>query len=76
MARTLVSVRVFSPSSLLHENDKNANNVDNDLSISKISVHGGSSCVFYGVDGSVTSVGNGKTVDVGPPQTQTRGHCT
>ncbi|KAL2036705.1 hypothetical protein N7G274_010577 [Stereocaulon virgatum] len=30
---------------------------------------------FYGIDGSVTNVGPGQTVDVGPPQVQTRAYC-
>ncbi|MCJ1292288.1 hypothetical protein MMC34_003838 [Xylographa carneopallida] len=30
---------------------------------------------FYGVDGSVTQVAPGQTVDVGPPQVQTQAYC-
>ncbi|GES58903.1 hypothetical protein ATEIFO6365_0003018600 [Aspergillus terreus] len=46
------------------------------LSISKISSTGRATCTFHGVDGSVTTVNDGQTVDVGPPQTQTWGTCT
>ncbi|MCJ1383628.1 hypothetical protein MMC17_006742 [Xylographa soralifera] len=30
---------------------------------------------FYGIDGSVTNVAPGQTVDVGPPQVQTQAFC-
>ena len=30
---------------------------------------------FYGMDGSVTNVAPGQTVDVGPPQVQTQAYC-
>ncbi|KAI4154445.1 MAG: hypothetical protein L6R39_001386 [Caloplaca ligustica] len=49
--------------------------VYNPLSVSKISNPGGANCYFYGIDGSVTNVPSGQTVDVGPPQTQTYGYC-
>ncbi|KAK5701223.1 hypothetical protein LTS12_028403 [Elasticomyces elasticus] len=49
--------------------------INNQLSISKISVLGSATCTFHGVDGSVTHVSNGQTVDVGPPQTQISGSC-
>lgn len=48
---------------------------DNNLSVSKIYNTGGATCYFYGIDGSFTVVGNGATVDVGPPQTQVYGFC-
>ncbi|KAI4230698.1 MAG: hypothetical protein LQ349_006091 [Xanthoria aureola] len=47
----------------------------NNLSVSKIYNTGGATCYFYGIDGSFTVVGNGATVDVGPPQTQVYGFC-
>ncbi|KAJ5915207.1 hypothetical protein N7454_011102 [Penicillium verhagenii] len=51
-------------------------NIDNVLSISHIEVDDSSvSCVFGGVDNSVTSVTGPQTVDVGPPQTQVQGAC-
>ncbi|KAJ5938637.1 hypothetical protein N7466_001771 [Penicillium verhagenii] len=53
-----------------------AHNIDNVLSISHIEVDDSSvSCVFGGVDNSVTSVTGPQTVDVGPPQTQIQGAC-
>lgn len=48
---------------------------DNPLSISHIQVLGGTTCTFTGIDGSVTTVTGGSTVDVGPPQTQIEGTC-
>ncbi|KAE8308640.1 hypothetical protein BDV41DRAFT_487741 [Aspergillus transmontanensis] len=50
--------------------------ITNPLSISHIaSSTNGVSCVFDGVDNSVTVVSNAETVDVGPPQTQVSGSC-
>ncbi|OGM47800.1 hypothetical protein ABOM_003309 [Aspergillus bombycis] len=50
--------------------------ITNPLSISHIaSSTNGVSCVFNGVDNSVTVVSDAETVDVGPPQTQTSGAC-
>jgi len=54
---------------------KRANETDNVLSISKISVPAGVTCTFHGIDGSVTKVSNQAVVDVGPPQTQVSGAC-
>ncbi|GLI77490.1 hypothetical protein PoHVEF18_005780 [Penicillium ochrochloron] len=36
----------------------------------------GASCVFKGIDNSVTTVTGPATVDVGPPQTQVQGTCS
>lgn len=48
----------------------------NPLSISHIEIDtAGVSCIFNGVDNSVTSVTGPATVDVGPPQTQVKGTC-
>ncbi|KAB8259947.1 hypothetical protein BDV32DRAFT_138467 [Aspergillus pseudonomiae] len=50
--------------------------ITNPLSISHIaSSTDGVSCVFNGIDNSVTVVSDAETVDVGPPQTQTSGAC-
>ncbi|KAE8354276.1 hypothetical protein BDV28DRAFT_131413 [Aspergillus coremiiformis] len=50
--------------------------ITNPLSISHISSStDGVSCVFNGIDNSVTVVSGSETVDVGPPQTQTSGTC-
>ena len=49
---------------------------DNPLSVSHIVDNSGLGvCTFYGVDGSVTTVSDDDTVDVGPPQTQVSGTC-
>lgn len=48
----------------------------NVLSISHIeSKNAHVSCVFRGIDHSVTRVVGAELVDVGPPQTQVSGHC-
>ncbi|KAE8395208.1 hypothetical protein BDV23DRAFT_168812 [Aspergillus alliaceus] len=50
--------------------------ITNPLSISHIaSSTDGVSCVFNGIDNSVTYVSDAETVDVGPPQTQVWGTC-
>jgi len=49
--------------------------ISNPLSISHINSQGGATCVFNGIDGSVTEVVGAETVDVGPPQTQISGSC-
>jgi len=49
--------------------------ITNPLSISHINSQGGATCVFNGIDGSVTEVVGAQTVDVGPPQTQISGSC-
>ncbi|KAE8370478.1 hypothetical protein BDV27DRAFT_119475 [Aspergillus caelatus] len=50
--------------------------ITNPLSISHIaSSTNGVSCVFDGIDHSVTVVSDAETVDVGPPQTQISGAC-
>ncbi|MCJ1451121.1 hypothetical protein MMC28_001456 [Mycoblastus sanguinarius] len=48
------------------------------LSVSYITVQGFAGCVFYGIDGSKTSVTSWtipQTVPVGPPQTLVNGTC-
>lgn len=52
-----------------------ADETDNVLSVSKITVPAGVTCTFDGIDGSVTKVSNQARVDVGPPQTQVSGAC-
>lgn len=50
--------------------------IANPLSISHIvGSHEGVDCAFNGIDNSYTEVDGAATVDVGPPQTQTSGHC-
>jgi len=46
-----------------------------EISVSHITLYGAGECNIYGIDGSSTSVGNGETVDVGPPQVQISGYC-
>ena len=48
---------------------------DNPLSVSHISLDGNAACTLHGIDDSVTTVTDGETVDVGPPQTQIWGTC-
>ena len=49
----------------------------NPLSISHIELDTqGVTCVFAGIDHSVTAVNGAQLVDVGPPQTQVSGSCT
>ncbi|KAJ5765058.1 hypothetical protein N7520_004617 [Penicillium odoratum] len=56
--------------------DGNTYSITNALSVSHIKVdEGDASCIFYGIDGSITSVIGAETVDVGPPQTQVQGYC-
>ncbi|KAJ5911656.1 uncharacterized protein N7473_000959 [Penicillium subrubescens] len=51
--------------------------ITNPLSISHIEINSaGASCVFKGIDNSVTTVTGPATVDVGPPQTQVQGTCS
>jgi hypothetical protein len=48
----------------------------NPLSISHIvSDQAGVTCVFNGIDHSVTTISGTQLVDVGPPQTQVSGSC-
>lgn len=50
--------------------------IANPLSISHIESNtNGVSCVFNGIDHSVTTVNGAQLVDVGPPQTQVSGSC-
>ncbi|KAN0071949.1 hypothetical protein V8E54_009678 [Elaphomyces granulatus] len=55
--------------------DGNVYRITNPLSISHIHVQGHAACTFFGINGSVTPVSDGQTVDVGPPQTQVWGTC-
>ncbi|KAF7593582.1 hypothetical protein BBP40_011202 [Aspergillus hancockii] len=56
--------------------DGSGTSITNPLSISHISSStDGVSCVFNGIDHSVTAVSGVQTVDVGPPQTQVWGTC-
>ncbi|OJJ04875.1 hypothetical protein ASPVEDRAFT_153196 [Aspergillus versicolor CBS 583.65] len=56
--------------------DGGVSTIGESLSVSHISSStGGVKCTFYGVDGSNTVVEGAQTVDVGPPQTQSAGHC-
>ncbi|KAF3394208.1 hypothetical protein F1880_005085 [Penicillium rolfsii] len=57
--------------------DGSAVQITNPLSISHIEIDSaGASCVFKGIDNSVTTVTGPATVDVGPPQTQIQGTCS
>ena len=49
--------------------------IANVLSVTSITNGGPATCIFTGVDGSVTTVVGGATVPVGPPQTQVSGFC-
>ncbi|MCJ1289022.1 hypothetical protein MMC34_000554 [Xylographa carneopallida] len=49
--------------------------INNPLSVSSISLAGGASCGFVGIDGSETTVVGADEVAVGPPQVQVSGSC-
>lgn len=52
---------------------------DNPLSVSHIDLNAGGAnlagCTLFGADGSVTTVGDASSADVGPPQPQVSGSC-
>jgi hypothetical protein len=68
-----ISMSIYTSLLFLH---KLLTRIANPLSISHIqSTTAGVTCVFNGIDQSLTTVSDG-LVDVGPPQTQVSGSCS